>query len=308
MVAPQAQSSLKENWVDCLDERESNQPNVEEGDVCEDVILNSASGLSPKGDVGSIGSRHHDAGRCKPCVFFHTKGCQNGTQCPFCHRCPPFEKQRRKRVCRQLTQKFHKGATDSLDRGFRQGGHSRQDSGVSTASSWSTRAGHSRQASSTGSTGAPSTWGEGEYHLASGCEWAPDSPLVQTDDAGAAARSTTSTSDTFAMPLASSWVERQHHERLMPIVGFVPTAVDERVLGTTAPSYSPESSVLLDGCGGACGSYGGHAMAVVPLPYVQMQATPARQHQAVNGAVMCSVYLMPTLPMAAPQQPPTWSG
>lgn len=50
----------------------------------------------------SVGSKAHSAGRCKPCAFFHKQGCQNGSDCLFCHRCPPHEKQRRKRVRRKM--------------------------------------------------------------------------------------------------------------------------------------------------------------------------------------------------------------
>jgi len=54
----------------------------------------------------SEGSRLHHSGRCKPCAFFHTKGCQNGISCSFCHECPPNEAQRRKRVRRQLMKPY----------------------------------------------------------------------------------------------------------------------------------------------------------------------------------------------------------
>lgn len=50
----------------------------------------------------SVGSESHQAGRCKPCAFFHKQGCQNGTSCIFCHQCPPHEKQRRKRLRRRM--------------------------------------------------------------------------------------------------------------------------------------------------------------------------------------------------------------
>lgn len=50
----------------------------------------------------SVGSRNHEIGRCKPCAFYHTKGCTSGEQCLFCHLCPAHEKQRRKRLRRQI--------------------------------------------------------------------------------------------------------------------------------------------------------------------------------------------------------------
>jgi hypothetical protein len=43
----------------------------------------------------SVGSAGHAKGRCKPCAFFHVKGCENGTLCKFCHLCDPGEKKRR---------------------------------------------------------------------------------------------------------------------------------------------------------------------------------------------------------------------
>mmetsp|Transcript_43218 Transcript_43218/g.78640 ORF Transcript_43218/g.78640 Transcript_43218/m.78640 type:complete len:254 (+) Transcript_43218:117-878(+) len=54
----------------------------------------------------SVGSRFHDSGRCKPCAFFHTKGCVSGSACLFCHLCPPREVQRRKQLQRHLCQKL----------------------------------------------------------------------------------------------------------------------------------------------------------------------------------------------------------
>eukprot|EP00450_Noctiluca_scintillans_P000082 CAMPEP_0194495016 /NCGR_PEP_ID=MMETSP0253-20130528/12746_1 /TAXON_ID=2966 /ORGANISM="Noctiluca scintillans" /LENGTH=247 /DNA_ID=CAMNT_0039336209 /DNA_START=153 /DNA_END=896 /DNA_ORIENTATION=- len=48
----------------------------------------------------SVGSLEHGTGRCKPCAFFHTRGCQLGSGCLFCHVCPPGEKRRRKQVQR----------------------------------------------------------------------------------------------------------------------------------------------------------------------------------------------------------------
>lgn len=51
----------------------------------------------------SLGSRGHNAGRCKPCAFWYKdEGCQSGVACEFCHLCAPGEKQRRKRVKRAM--------------------------------------------------------------------------------------------------------------------------------------------------------------------------------------------------------------
>jgi len=52
--------------------------------------------LSPH-ELPTVGSAGHYIGTCKPCAFFYTKGCSNGTQCPFCHLCPPDEKRKRQK-------------------------------------------------------------------------------------------------------------------------------------------------------------------------------------------------------------------
>lgn len=48
-------------------------------------------------EMPTVGSAWHRAGNCKPCAFFHTRGCGNGTQCQFCHLCAPGEKKRRQK-------------------------------------------------------------------------------------------------------------------------------------------------------------------------------------------------------------------
>jgi len=60
----------------------------------------------PLKSMDSVGSLRHNEGRCKPCAFFHTKGCNAGDQCLFCHRCPPHERGRRKRFCRRIRAKL----------------------------------------------------------------------------------------------------------------------------------------------------------------------------------------------------------
>jgi len=63
----------------------------------------------------------HDAGKCKPCLFAHTKtGCSNGDACPFCHekhraRGPRPAKVVRNR-CKQMVAKFKdEGNTEALE-------------------------------------------------------------------------------------------------------------------------------------------------------------------------------------------------
>jgi len=53
-------------------------------------------------DNPSEGSSGHRLGRCKPCAFMYKDGCRSGADCPYCHLCPPGEKQRRKRVMRSM--------------------------------------------------------------------------------------------------------------------------------------------------------------------------------------------------------------
>jgi len=45
----------------------------------------------------TIGSAAHRTGNCKPCAFFHTKGCESGKDCSFCHLCPAGEKKKRQK-------------------------------------------------------------------------------------------------------------------------------------------------------------------------------------------------------------------
>merc|ERR1719502_970540 len=48
-------------------------------------------------EMPTVGSAGHNLGTCKPCAFFHTRGCGNGLQCAFCHLCPPEEKRKRQK-------------------------------------------------------------------------------------------------------------------------------------------------------------------------------------------------------------------
>ncbi|CAK0883531.1 unnamed protein product [Prorocentrum cordatum] len=63
------------------------------------IILQLASAIEEpelgSKDMPTIGSLGHRTRNCKPCAFLHTKGCENGIDCPFCHLCTPGEKKRR---------------------------------------------------------------------------------------------------------------------------------------------------------------------------------------------------------------------
>jgi len=48
----------------------------------------------------SIGSLLHHTKQCKPCTFFHTRGCENKQDCHFCHLCGAGEKKKRLRAQR----------------------------------------------------------------------------------------------------------------------------------------------------------------------------------------------------------------
>mmetsp|Transcript_90902 Transcript_90902/g.161818 ORF Transcript_90902/g.161818 Transcript_90902/m.161818 type:complete len:250 (-) Transcript_90902:56-805(-) len=88
-----------------------------------DVALERELEVSNEEGLLSVGSKLHTAGKCKPCAFVHTKGCQNGSSCSFCHECPPQELTRRKRIQRQLLKPRSRA------------GHRRQGSDASTAAS-----------------------------------------------------------------------------------------------------------------------------------------------------------------------------
>jgi len=68
------------------------------------VALCLADALSPKvgtPECPTVGSAGHFQGTCKPCAFFHTKGCGNGINCPFCHLCDSNERKKRVQEKRQ---------------------------------------------------------------------------------------------------------------------------------------------------------------------------------------------------------------
>jgi hypothetical protein len=50
------------------------------------------------GSAPTVGSVGHHFGNCKPCAFLHKQGCENGTNCQFCHLCDAGEKKRRQKM------------------------------------------------------------------------------------------------------------------------------------------------------------------------------------------------------------------
>jgi hypothetical protein len=61
-------------------------------------------------DAPVVDTQHQCSGNCKPCAFFHRKGCSNGLQCNFCHICGPGEKKRRQKD-KLNTQQHRSGAS-----------------------------------------------------------------------------------------------------------------------------------------------------------------------------------------------------
>jgi hypothetical protein len=62
-------------------------------------VLRLAEAIAPPElggpELPSIGSLLHHRGECRPCTFFHTRGCENKEDCQFCHLCGPREKKKR---------------------------------------------------------------------------------------------------------------------------------------------------------------------------------------------------------------------
>lgn len=147
MTAPS--TSVAACWADVTDETDG----VKQLKQLQNIDAKSASAdsasvdieeaESPTGDIGpiaglpSVGSRLHSAGRCKPCAFYRTKECANGNTCSFCHLCPPYEKQRRKRLKQQLLENMlsNMDGRSSSKFGGGQHTHSRQNSSSSVTSS-----------------------------------------------------------------------------------------------------------------------------------------------------------------------------
>ena len=105
----------------------------------------------------SIGSASHASGNCRPCAFVrHTKGCQNGAECQFCHLCNfdmTVEKRRRRKereatiTDRRTLARQRKGSrSSSADGRFTKG----VSSGVKKASKADGRRGDGRRGNSQG--------------------------------------------------------------------------------------------------------------------------------------------------------------
>jgi hypothetical protein len=111
--APASSSHAKLDVPHHLATVDGNQGNLAllEDKVRQLELLRSPLGLLPPPglsmpDITSRGSELHNSGLCKPCAFFHKQqGCQNGSDCLFCHVCPAGELGSRKREKRSVLQR-----------------------------------------------------------------------------------------------------------------------------------------------------------------------------------------------------------
>lgn len=62
----------------------------------------SPSAPAAADELPSIGSAGHAEGTCRPCAFLHSKGCEKGKACTFCHLCDAEEKKKRRKAKLQL--------------------------------------------------------------------------------------------------------------------------------------------------------------------------------------------------------------
>lgn len=76
--------------VQTVARHEAPPPTLSLASLLEDPVLGSTQ-------LPTVGSAGHGTGACKPCAFLHTRGCENGANCNFCHLCPPGEKKRRQK-------------------------------------------------------------------------------------------------------------------------------------------------------------------------------------------------------------------
>lgn len=72
--------------------------------VAHSVVMQSLDSPVAKDEepLPSRGSAGHKHFQCKPCAFYHDKGCQNGFECTFCHLCEAGEKRRRRKERSQV--------------------------------------------------------------------------------------------------------------------------------------------------------------------------------------------------------------
>lgn len=81
------------------------KPSLQDIPVCPPNMPSPSEPAPGSAALPSIGSREHFAGECKPCAFLHTKGCNDGAMCRFCHICEAGEKKRRQKAKKALFNK-----------------------------------------------------------------------------------------------------------------------------------------------------------------------------------------------------------
>lgn len=101
VVAPERCSGLGEQDASTSSSASTSEPSPAEGSGSQKQVLILGNVLKQP-ELGSpelptVGSAQHRLGGCKPCAFAHTKGCENGVNCAFCHLCQPGERKRRQR-------------------------------------------------------------------------------------------------------------------------------------------------------------------------------------------------------------------
>lgn len=65
------------------------------------IVTHAVQNAVDSPSLPTLGSTGHNEGRCRPCAFaWKPGGCQNGTQCAFCHLCDAGERKFRKREVR----------------------------------------------------------------------------------------------------------------------------------------------------------------------------------------------------------------
>eukprot|EP00403_Amphidinium_massartii_P027371 CAMPEP_0178400326 /NCGR_PEP_ID=MMETSP0689_2-20121128/15732_1 /TAXON_ID=160604 /ORGANISM="Amphidinium massartii, Strain CS-259" /LENGTH=252 /DNA_ID=CAMNT_0020021119 /DNA_START=103 /DNA_END=861 /DNA_ORIENTATION=+ len=85
-VCPPQVSRRQRCWAD--------EPVNGDGDV---NSVDAPEALAMSGTYPTVGSMAHFEGNCKPCAFFHTKGCRQGPNCEFCHLCDAGERKKRRK-------------------------------------------------------------------------------------------------------------------------------------------------------------------------------------------------------------------
>lgn len=268
-------------------------------DGVEAMISTPAASVRSKVDVTSEvagfsgGSERHMLGTCKPCAFFHLpEGCHSGAQCEYCHRCPPREKQRRKRLRRRLLREQEERTSQDLvyDQEMRcQRRHFRQ---CSTGSNYST-----------GSWESVSTWESGS--TVDSAEYMVGTSSCQSSASGAGS-SCSLAQVTNAGSVMQPMVHMGFMQAIVPVYGVqqgfeVPLAAGCEPGGGSSTPYACAQQQTSMAYSLNCPPPG---CTLVPFPHslqphqVQHLPTVIRHHGCVPQLTPC--ISMPSLPVARP--------